>query len=186
LHDFLIHRCNYERFKIRTFPQVRKKECLNELTGKSYTITGLKNVTRQARKQATSLSHFIQKTYWKIVTIKPSILLIAITLTAASIFFLGGGIYDLLEQPAFAIFIQGRPYFAYPYSLGEQFLGESMFVMILYGLGTAGLLITYQSTKYAYRPRQAFMLLLMGVLLIIMSYIFVEYAFNARWNYPTS
>jgi len=151
-----------------------------------YIIIELKNVARQARKQATSLSHFMQKTYWKLVTIKPSILLIAITVTAASIFLLGGGIYDLLEQPAFAIFIQGRPYFAYPYSLGEQFLGESMFVMILYGLGAAGLLVAYQSTKYAYRPRQAFMLLLLGVLLIIIAYIFVEYAFIARWNYPTS
>jgi len=156
------------------------------LSENPYTITELKSVTRQVRRQATSLSHFIQKMYWKIVTIKPSILVIAITVTAASIFFLGGGVYDILEQPAFAVFIQGRMYPVYPYSLSEQFLGESMFVMILYGLGAAGLLVTYQSTKYAYRPRQAFMLLLMGVLLIILAYIFVEYAFNARWNYPTS
>lgn len=146
----------------------------------------MKKVTRQTRKQAASFSHFMQRAYWKIVTIKPSLLLVAVVVTAASIFFLGGGVYDLLEQPAFAIFIQGRPYFAYPYSLSEQFLGESMFVMILYGLGAAGLLLTYQSTKYAYRPRQAYMLLMMGTLLIIISYIFVEYAFIARWNYPTS
>jgi len=143
-------------------------------------------MARQARKQAISLTHFMQKTYWKIVTIKPSLLLIAVTVTAASIFFLGGGVYDLLEQPAFAIFIQGRMYPVYPYSLSEQFLGESMFVMILYGVGTAGLLLTYQSTKYAYRPRQAFMLLMMGVVLIVIAYILVEYAFVARWNYPTS
>jgi predicted neutral ceramidase superfamily lipid hydrolase len=148
--------------------------------------TGLKNLTREVKKQATSLSHFMQKTYWKIVTIKPSLLLIAVTVTAASIFLLGGGVYDILEQPAFAIFIQGRIYPVYPYSLSEQFLGESVFVMILYGLGTAGLLVTYQSTKYAYRPRQAFMFLLMGLLLIVIAYIFVEYAFVARWNYPTS
>lgn len=140
-------------------------------------------MARQVRKQATSLSHFTQKTYWRIVTIKPSLLLVAIIVTAASIFFLGGGVYDLLEQPAFAIFIQGRPYFAYPYSLGEQFLGESMFAMICYGLGAAGLLVTYQSTKYAYRPRQAFMLLLLGALLIIIAYIFVEYLFMVRWSY---
>lgn len=146
----------------------------------------LKNVTRQVRKQAASLSHFVQRAYWKIVTIKPSILLIAVAVTAVSIFFLGGGVYDLLEQPAFAVFIQGRIYPIYPYSLGEQFLGESMLVMILYGLGTAGLLVTYQSTKYAYRPRQAFMLLLMGVLLIVISWILVEWTFIARWNYPTS
>jgi hypothetical protein len=137
-------------------------------------------VTRQVRKQATSLSHLIQKAYWKIVTIKPSILLIAVIVTSVSIFFLGGGVYDLLEKPAFAVFIQGRPYFAYPYSLGEQFLGESIFAMICYGLGAAGLLVTYQSTKYAYRPRQAFMMLLMGVLLIVIAYIFIEYLFIGR------
>jgi len=131
------------------------------------------------------MSHLLQRTYWKLVNVKPSTLLIAVTVTAASIFFLGGGIYDILERPAFAVFIQGRPYTVYPYSLSEQFLGESMFVMILFGLGTAGLLVTYQSTKYAYRPRQAFMLLLMGALLMIVSYILVEYLFNVRWNYST-
>jgi len=131
------------------------------------------------------MSHFLQRTYWRLVNVKPSTLLIAVTVTAASIFFLGGGIYDLLEQPAFAVFIQGRPIAVYPYSLSEQFLGESVFVMILYGLGTAGLLVTYQSTKYAYRPRQAFMLLLLGVLLIVISYIFVEYTFVVRWSYST-
>jgi len=147
-----------------------------------YTIIELENVASQIRKQVTSLSHLIQKAYWKIVTVKPSTLLIAVAVTAVSIFFLGGGVYDILEQPAFAIFISGRPYFAYP-SLGEQFLGESVFAMICYGLGTAGLLVTYQSTKYAYRPRQAFMMLLIGALLIIMAYIFIEYIFMIRWSY---
>jgi len=146
----------------------------------------LKSMARQAKKQASSLTHFMQKSYWKIVTIKPSLLVIAVTVTAISIFLIGGGVYDILEQPAFAIFIQGRIYPVYPYSLSEQFLGESVGAMILYSLGAAGLLIAYQSTKYAYRPRQAFMMLLMGVSLIIMSYVFVEQLFLARWNYPTS
>lgn len=149
-----------------------------------YTIIELTNVLRQVRKHVASLSHFIQKTYWKIVTIKPSLLLIAITVTAACIFFAGGGIYDLLEQPVFAVFPSGRPYFAYP-GIGEQWLGESMFAMIFYGLGTVGLLLAYQSTKYAYRPRQAFMMLMIGVLLIVMAYILVEYQFIAKFNYPT-
>ena len=136
------------------------------------------------KRRTTSLVFFMQKAYWKIVTTKPSIFVIAVLAVAASIFLLGGGVYDLLEKPLLAIIqTSGRIVVYYPYALNEQFLVESAIIMITYAIGFVGLILTYQSTKYVYRPRQAYILLLVGCILIIISYIFTEQSLLARWNY---
>jgi len=140
-------------------------------------------MARQMKKRISSLSFFMQKAYWKIMTAKPSILVIATLAVAASIFLLGGGIYDFLEKPLLAIVASGgRLIVVYPYALNEQFLVESIIVMTLYAIGVAGFFLTYQSTKYAYRPRQAFILLLVGFFLIIAAYLLIENTLLARWS----
>jgi len=132
-------------------------------------------LSRKARKSATSLSYYLQKTYWKLVTLKPSTILLATLAIAASIFLLGGGIYDILEQPIIAFRTQsGRIITYYPQALNEQLLGESIAAMILYSLATLGLLLMYQSTKHAYNPREAFTMLLIGVLLFIIGWALVD------------
>ena len=142
----------------------------------------MKNLTRRVKRNFESFSYMLEKTYSKIVNTKPSLLLFAVLMISVSIFLLGGGIYNLLERPFFAIFIQGRLIGVYPYSLNEQLLAESIFVMLIYAMGAVGFLLTYQSTKYTYRPCQAFMFLLIGALFIIVAYISIEYAFLARWR----
>jgi len=134
------------------------------------------------KRRISSMAFFVQKAYWKVVTAKPSVFLIAIMVVAASIFLLGGGIYDILEKPLVAIIATGgRIIVFYPYALNAQFLMESIIIMTIYAIGVVGFLLTYQSTKYAYRPRQAFMLLLMGCVLVVTSYIFIERFLMARW-----
>ena len=124
----------------------------------------------------------MQKAYWKIVTAKPSIFFTAVLVVAASLFLLGGGIYDLLEKPLLAIVgAGGRIITYYPYSINEQFLVESILVMVTLTIGVAGFLLTYQSTKYAYRSRQAYRLLLVGCVLIVIAYIFIERSLLSRW-----
>ncbi len=133
-------------------------------------------------RRLSSLVYYIQKAYWKIVTAKPSLFLIAAIAAAVSIFLLGGGLYDLLEKPLVAAFASGgRIIFYYPYGINQQFIAESLFVMIVYALAVVGLLLTYESTKYAYRPRQAFMMLLVGCTLIFVAYICIEYLLFARY-----
>ena len=138
-------------------------------------------VTARKIKRKTSSFSFTLRRFWgRITTYKPSIWVISGVLIALSIFFLGGGIYDILERPI-PIGIQGgRVITFYPYGINEQLLGESLLVMILYGLGVAGLILTYQSTKYAYRPRQAYMMLLIGVSLVVLSYIFIELSLRQK------
>ncbi len=51
---------------------------------------------------------------------------------------------------------------------------------MLYAIGFAGLLAVYQSTKYAYKPRQAYMMLVIGVTLLLLAYIFLEDAIQIK------
>ena len=139
-------------------------------------------MARWLRRRISSLAFSMQKAYWKIVTARPSIFVTAVLVVAASLFLLGGGVYDLLEKPLLAIVAAGgRIITYYPYAINEQFLVESIIVMVVYAIGVVGFLLTYQSTKYAYRSRQAYRLLLVGCALIVIAYIFIERSLIARW-----
>jgi len=135
------------------------------------------------RKRISSLAFSLQKTYWKIVTAKPSIFVVAAAVVAVSLFLLGGGIYDILLQPIVAIVASGgRIITFYPFGLTEQFLSESVIIMVYYALGVVGFLIAYRSTKYAYNPRQAYRFLLIGCALLIVAYVLVEQNLIARFG----
>jgi len=132
-------------------------------------------MSRKARKSASSLSYYIQKVYWKTVTAKPSTMLLAAIAVSVSVFLLGGGIYDILEKPIIAFVSEGRIIPFYPQALNEQLLGESAASMVLYSLGIVGLILTYRSTKYTYNPREALTTLLIGLALLIIAWMLVEY-----------
>jgi len=51
---------------------------------------------------------------------------------------------------------------------------DTVFSIILYAIGIAGLLFVYRSTKSAFKPRQAYMGLIIGVALVLLAYIFLE------------
>jgi len=142
-------------------------------------------VTNRIEKWFASLGFSLRKTYWRILTAKPSIFVVALLVVAFSVFLLGGGIYDLLEKPLTAIPFGRSILFFYPYTLQGQAIYESVGVMFIYGLGVAGILLMYQSTKYAYKPRQAFILLVSGVVLILIAYFYIESLVSTKLNPPT-
>jgi len=121
-----------------------------------------------------SLSFRIRRLYRRIVTAKPSVFVIAAIIAGLSIFFLGGGVYDILEKPLIAIPLGTQILFFYPGTINEQTILDSAFAMVTYFFGLLGLLLMYQSTKYAYRPRQAYMLLLIGVAFLVIAYFSIE------------
>ena len=126
-------------------------------------------------KRISGLAFSLQKTYERILTAKPSLFVVGILVVGASMFLLGGGIYDVLIQPIVAIVASGgRIISFYPYGITEQLLLESVIIMVFYAMGFAGFLIAYRSTKYAYSPRQAYRFLLVGVVLVLISYVLVE------------
>ncbi len=90
-----------------------------------------------------------------------------------TIFLFGGGLYTIITQPLPAVYYNSHFYFLYP-QLGAQFISDTVISSMLYAVGFIGLLAIYQSTKYAYKPRQAYIMLVVGVALLLLAYIFLE------------
>jgi len=132
-------------------------------------------VSRKVKKRVSSLSYSLNKFYRKLSTLKPSAIILSAIAIAITIFLFGGGLYSIIMKPLPSVYYGGRFIFLYP-RLSEQFITDSMVAMILYSLGIIGLVIIYQSTKYAYKPRQAYMMFLVGVVLLLIAYVFLETA----------
>ena len=130
-------------------------------------------MSRTVKKKISSTSYSLNRLYRKISTMKPSTFILSIITIAIAIFLFGGGVYDLTVKPYPAVYSQGRFVLVNPY-LSEQFIADSIAAIILYSLGTVGLIVIYQSTKYAYKPRQAYMMFVVGAVLLLLAYIFLE------------
>lgn len=130
-------------------------------------------MSHNVKRRISSLSYSINRFYRKISTAKPSTMVLSVIVIAVAIFLFGGGIYDLVNRPLPSAYVSSRFIFLYP-QLSEQFITDSIVAMILYSLGITGAIVMYQSTKYAYKPRQAYLMFLIGAVFLIMAYIFLE------------
>lgn len=130
-------------------------------------------MARKIKRQMSSTAYSLKRLYVKITTAKPSSLVLSAIAIAVAVFLFGGGLYDVIVKPYTAVYYGGRFYLLYP-ALGYQFIFDSVVSMILYALGIVGLISVYQSTKYAYKPRQAYMMFLVGIALILIAYIYLE------------
>lgn len=130
-------------------------------------------MSRKIGKRISSLSYSLQRLYQRISTTKPSTLILSAIAISVVVFFFGGGLYDLIMRPYASIYYSGRFVLVYP-QLSEQFWSDSIIAMTLYAFGIVGLMAIYQSTKHAYRPRQAYMLFLFGITLLIFAYVYLE------------
>src|SRR5665647_2562558 len=123
----------------------------------------------KVKKQASSLSFSLSKWFSKISTTKPSSLLITVVVMGTALFLLGGGLYDIINQPLPAVYYNSRFYFLYP-SVSEQFIFDTVVSVMLYLVGFVGLLTLYQSSRHAYNPRQAYMTMIIGATLLLIAY----------------
>ncbi len=130
-------------------------------------------MARKTKKTISSMSYSLQKIQRRLSTAKPSSFVLSIIAIAIAVFLLGGGLYSLIMKPYPAVYYGGRFLFVYP-QLSEQFISDSIIAMILFSLGIIGLVTMYQSTKYAYKPRQAYMMFLAGATLLILAYVSIE------------
>jgi hypothetical protein len=138
-------------------------------------------MSKTVKKSISSLSFSLNRLYRTISTAKPSNLIIPILSIAFAVFLFGGGLYDIIMKPLPAVYYGGRFLFLYP-QLSEQFIGDSIVSMTLYAFGIIGLLTIYQSTKYVYKPKQAYMMLIIGIVLLLLAYIFLEAAIQIKLN----
>ena len=130
-------------------------------------------MSKSVKKNVSNLSFSLNRIYRTITNSRPSNLIIPIAAIGFAVFLFGGGLYDIIMQPLPAVYYGGRFLFLYP-QLSEQFIGDSIVAMTVYALGIIGLLSVYQSTKYVYKPRQAYMMMIVGVVLLLLAYIFLE------------
>lgn len=99
---------------------------------------------------------------------KPSTTVLLLVILGFVGFILAGGIYDIMERPisllptttGYSVLIKG--------TLGQQTLNESLIAAFLYMLGLGGLYMLLRSTRFAYRPRNAYLLLILGTLTVLM------------------
>ncbi|MGD6810193.1 MAG: hypothetical protein ACQCN3_10895 [Candidatus Bathyarchaeia archaeon] len=146
-----------------------------------------KNKKQQIRKAPatqSSLSFSLSKWFKKILTTHPSTLIITVIFIVYALFLLGGGLFTITSEnilPSWYNPNSGRFYFLYP-DISNQFVADTVVSMMLYLMGFVGLLSVYQSTKSANKPRQAYMLMIVGVSLVLLSYIFLEGAINFKAN----
>ena len=99
---------------------------------------------------------------------KPSTTLLVALVIAIVAFILAGGVYDILERPITLLPTTGGYKVLIPGTLGQQTLNESLIAGFLYVLGLAGLYMLLRSTRYAYRPRNAYLLLIIGTLVVLL------------------
>jgi hypothetical protein len=130
-------------------------------------------MSKSVKKNVSNLSFSLNRVYRTITNSRPSNLIIPIAAIGFAVFLFGGGLYDIIMQPLPAVYYGGRFLFLYP-QLSEQFIGDSIVAMTVYALGIIGLLSVYQSTKYVYKPRQAYMMMIIGIVLLLLAYIFLE------------
>lgn len=130
-------------------------------------------MSRKVKRRVSSLSFSMSRLYHRISTLKFSSLIIAVITMSFAVFLFGGGLYDIIVKPLPSFYRGGTFLFLYP-QLSEQFIADSLIAMILYSLGILGLVALYQSTKYAYKPRQAYMMFMVGAILVFIAYIFLE------------
>jgi hypothetical protein len=136
------------------------------------------DMAKKVKKQATSTSFSLSRWFSKLST-KPSSLVTTIIVSAYAIFLFSGGLYTVISSPLPAFFTGKSYIFIYP-ELGRQFISDTVIAAMLYAIGFVGLFAVYQSSKYAYKPRQAYMMLVIGVTLLLLAYIFLEDAIQIK------
>ena len=99
---------------------------------------------------------------------QPLRLAIAVVAVAVSVFIFAGGVYVLLVQPAFYGLVIWPNY-------GEQTVWEGALLGCSYAMGITGLIVAARSTRVAHKPRQAVMMLLVGVTMLVVAFAICQY-----------
>ena len=138
-------------------------------------------MSKKVKKQTASMPFSLSRWFRRISTAQPSTLALSVIVIASAVFLFGGGLYTITIQPLPSAYVNGRFYFIYP-DISYQFISDTVISTMLYAMGFIGILAIYQSTKYAYKPRQAYMMLVIGVTLLFLSYLVLEQALNIKFG----
>lgn len=125
------------------------------------------------KRKKDSRSLFLERLSQKISDAIPSSSTIAVVLIIYAIFLFGGGLFTIVT-PLAPVYDGTNFIFIIPDLSQGQFYSETIIAATLYVMGFTGVLAIYQSTKYAFKPRQAHMWAIVGVSLLLTAYMFLE------------
>jgi len=124
----------------------------------------------------------MRKTLWKIkvktkdlsyaikkVKVKFSATTAFIIILVFTIFIFSGGVFSALEKPVSLLPSSSGWTFIYRGNINAQTLSESLVSAFLYLIGFLGLYLLYKSIKRAYRPREAYITLIIGFTITLIS-----------------
>ncbi|MEM2897248.1 MAG: hypothetical protein QW265_04965 [Candidatus Bathyarchaeia archaeon] len=101
-----------------------------------------------------------------------SLTFLTLLIISFAIFILAGGVYDVLEKPL-AILPRGGGYtFIYRGSIHYQTINESLVIALVYLLGLSGLYVIFRSTRFAYKPRNAYLMLIIGMSITFLAFYY--------------
>jgi hypothetical protein len=138
-------------------------------------------MTSKLKKNSESMSFSLSRWFRKFTQNTPTAALVTVVGIFYAMFIFGGGLYTLINHPQPSAYVNNQFYFLYP-DISSQFISDTLISVTLYVLGFMGLLAIYQSSKSAYKPRQAYMLLIVGVALLLLSYVFLEGSISFKIN----
>jgi hypothetical protein len=144
-------------------------------------------MAKKFKKQTAPAPFSLSQLFRKISTAQPSTFALSAIVIVSALFLFGGGVYTIINYETIlpSAYYNNKFYFLYP-SLSDQFTSDTVISMMLYAMGFIGVMAIYQSTKYVYKPRQAYMMLIIGVTLLLLSYIFLEDAIYWKMNNSSS
>ncbi len=135
----------------------------------------------------SSMSFSLSKWFKKITTTHPSAWIISAIFIGYALFLFAGGLFTITSEgilPSYFDSTNNKFYFLYP-DISNQFVSDTVVSLMLYLMGFVGLLAIYKSAKSAYKPRQAYMLMIVGISFVLLSYIFLEGAIAIKTATPS-
>lgn len=130
-------------------------------------------MSSKLKKRSSDMSFSLSRWFRRLSTTTPTTLILVAVGIGYCLFLMGGGLYTIITHPPPAYLGSSNIYFLYP-SISGQFVSDTIIAVILYAFGFLGLFTMYQSTKNAYKPRQAYILLIIGVTFLALAYLFLE------------
>jgi hypothetical protein len=101
---------------------------------------------------------------------------LGIALIYALLFILQTGVVYLIyrEPPALGADSSGDPIFIYP-GINDSFIVEGIVASILLFVSSTGFLMLYQASKHSYNRTIALRIMVIGIIMILIAYIFLQY-----------
>ncbi|MBS7654929.1 hypothetical protein KEJ50_00265 [Candidatus Bathyarchaeota archaeon] len=112
------------------------------------------------------LSYTIKKRKMKVKISTATTFIIILVFT---VFIFSGGVFSALEKPISLLPSSSGWTFIYRGNINAQTLSESLVSALLYLIGFLGLYLLYKSIKRAYRPREAYIMLIIGFTITLIS-----------------